>query len=219
MAIAPVSVPCCSPKSKLLCLSAGLVTLVIVAIASFVLGRASVKPSSLSQTLPTPTVTITTPAPDETANWKIYTNYGFSIKYPPSWIISGENIPQGYLKERGSFPIAMGNVALGNQNDDTNYIEVTIFDLIDSNHKEEFERDLNTALKKETVELSDKTYEKFTGVNLNIAPDSFKRFDFWTLKSSDGKKAAKIQVGRRPLGSTVNEEELKLILSTFNFLD
>ncbi len=37
---------------------------------------------------PTPTVTKTvTPRPDETANWKTYTNQtlGFSIKYPQDW--------------------------------------------------------------------------------------------------------------------------------------
>ncbi|PIS13969.1 hypothetical protein COT65_01365 [Candidatus Shapirobacteria bacterium CG09_land_8_20_14_0_10_47_13] len=80
---------CCSLKSKLMCVSAGLIVLIIVAIASFVLGRAlprgpegTLRGTPTTAILPTPT-----PTPDETANWKTYTNekYQFSIKYPSDW--------------------------------------------------------------------------------------------------------------------------------------
>lgn len=79
-----MEISCCSPKSKLLCLSAVLVALVIVATASFVLGRVSVKPLPIAQISPTPTAPISTPTPNPTANWKTYTNdvYYFTFKYP-----------------------------------------------------------------------------------------------------------------------------------------
>lgn len=79
---------CCSPKSKLICLSAGLLALLLVAILNFFLGRASVKPLSIAQISPTP---LPTEAPakidDLTANWKTYTNppTKYLLKHPQSW--------------------------------------------------------------------------------------------------------------------------------------
>jgi len=87
---------CCSLKSKLMCVSAGLIVLIIVAIASFVLGRAlprgpegTLRGTPTTAILPTPT-----PTPDETANWKTYTNekYGFTLKYPPEWSIDDKKL-------------------------------------------------------------------------------------------------------------------------------
>lgn len=72
------------PKPKVFYLSAGLLVFSLVAATSFLLGRVSVKPSPFSQALPTPTSVLPTPTPDETTNWKTYTNltYSYSFKYP-----------------------------------------------------------------------------------------------------------------------------------------
>lgn len=80
--------PCCSPKSKLFCLSSGLVVLTIVAAASFLLGRALPRvPTSGRDLRGTPTIPISTPTPDKTTNWKTYKNKSdtYSLRYPPGW--------------------------------------------------------------------------------------------------------------------------------------
>lgn len=84
--------PYYSPKQKLLYLSACLTALAIVATASFLLGRASVRSLSVDQISPTPTTAIPTPPSDETAAWKSYSNksHGYSIKYPNDFVIQEE---------------------------------------------------------------------------------------------------------------------------------
>lgn len=85
-----MEIPRCPLKSKLFCLSAGLVVLVIVAVTSFLFGRASVRSLSVDQISPTPTTAI--PTPDPTADWKTYTNskYQYSFKYPNDWLLFTE---------------------------------------------------------------------------------------------------------------------------------
>ena len=80
--VSPVS--CCSPRNKLICSSAGLVVLVIVAVAAFIFGRNSAMTPSVSQVLPTTIPITATPTLDVTANWKTYSSlkYGFLVKYP-----------------------------------------------------------------------------------------------------------------------------------------
>lgn len=91
--------PCCSFRSKLICFSAGLVILIVVAIVSFFLGRTSVKSSPLSQALPTPTIAVSPtsiPTPDETVNWQVYRNekYGFEFKYPNDYKLSDKPLKE-----------------------------------------------------------------------------------------------------------------------------
>lgn len=89
----PASAFGCSTKSKLLCATVGLAVLVLVAIASFVLGRAL--PRVPEGTLRgTPNQILTTPTIDPTANWKTYINtkHGYSIKYPLELTLDASNV-------------------------------------------------------------------------------------------------------------------------------
>jgi hypothetical protein len=93
----PASVSNSSWKSKLPLISGGLLLLVIVGAAGFLLGKSFSQPKTspppISQVSPSPSPTpenpISTPTPDPTANWKTYVNtaYNYSLKYPPDWAV------------------------------------------------------------------------------------------------------------------------------------
>lgn len=97
--------PCCSPKipacrqaGKLLCLSVGLVVLVIVATAAFLLGKYSastrVRQPFNMRGVPT-SAPLATPTENPTANWKTYTSpeKTYTFKYPSLWNISSNKGP------------------------------------------------------------------------------------------------------------------------------
>lgn len=48
-----------------------------------------ITPSASPTNTPQPTATTPTSVPDETANWKTYTNADLSFKYPSEWTLSG----------------------------------------------------------------------------------------------------------------------------------
>ncbi len=78
------SVPCCSPRAKILLLALGAIALVIItSLGTYYITLQSKAPVSS----PVPLVQATPTPFNETANWKTYTNdrYGFSFKYPTSW--------------------------------------------------------------------------------------------------------------------------------------
>ena len=64
------------------------IALVLVGIVILALGAYFVWQKNLSGTTAPPVAS--QPVPDETANWKTYTNtqYGFEVKYPPDWKIA-----------------------------------------------------------------------------------------------------------------------------------
>lgn len=81
--------PCCPPKSKFLCITAGLLVLLLVAGAGFLLGQKLSQPktSPIAQVTPIPTPTIDQTVYTEdtrSANWKTYADSKFPItfKYP-----------------------------------------------------------------------------------------------------------------------------------------
>jgi len=69
----------------------GILVIIGVAAGVYFFGKSQVPKSQL----PNPVVTSPTPQAtlDETVNWKTYTNtkYGFSFKYPATWVLSAGN--------------------------------------------------------------------------------------------------------------------------------
>lgn len=79
----PKIIPCCSPKSKLICILTASVLVLLVGVGSFLLDKYSSKPKTQPtiQTSPTPVLPTTTP--DLTANWITYkTIAGLEFKCP-----------------------------------------------------------------------------------------------------------------------------------------
>jgi hypothetical protein len=74
--------PCCSPKNRLICISLGLVLIIIFTTLGFLLGKyfALPKNSIVAQVVPTPIS-----AKNPITNWNTYSTASFSLKYPNNW--------------------------------------------------------------------------------------------------------------------------------------
>lgn len=224
----PIS--CCSFKSRLICLSAGLVVLVIVAIASFVLGRAlprgpegTLRGTPTTAILPTPT-----PTPDETADWKTYTNskYGFSFKYPQEWNIGIPSFEGFEGKDESNKTLFRADIT--NSSDFKNNAllsgEKKILNISVSVWNNESARSFNSVLEEwdnfdhpykiDTESIKEINQIKWTRRELtNTHPSALSRIEFAAL---NGKYL--FVVTAAPRDSTIINSADQ-ILSTFKFLD
>lgn len=197
----PLSNPILNQKGNFLLIIGIIVLLLVIGAGGYFLYQKQVnKPVATQVSYPTPS-----PTSDETANWKTYTNtqYGYSIKYPPTIAFKSDRFYLVGDDNRKDTADGFGpNLAIYFRGSDKTPQEIASQELPGSTQT--------------LINVSNATGVKISGLEI----------DYYLVSANDGKNVLRIMFSSQDYSQTVPKDKIdqmksiaNQMLSTFKFTD